>query len=76
MCFQVSTQPIHKMFFIFIHRKLAIKNVIDTYKDLAMFRSYAALSDYVESVVGLDKYREELVEDEAKNRMLVTFFIF
>ncbi|KAL0869339.1 hypothetical protein ABMA27_007596 [Loxostege sticticalis] len=51
-------------------RKLAIKNVIDTYKDLAMFRSYAALSDYVESVVGLDKYREELVEDEAKNRIL------
>ncbi|XP_063831132.1 dynein regulatory complex protein 9-like [Ostrinia nubilalis] len=51
-------------------RKLAINVVIGTYKDLSMHRTYSALHNHVKSIIQLDTYREELEEDEAKNRIL------
>ncbi|XP_022113335.2 dynein regulatory complex protein 9-like [Pieris rapae] len=51
-------------------RKLLVNILCETYLDLSKHRRFYALSDYVTTVTRRRQHSEELIEDEAKNKLL------
>jgi hypothetical protein len=58
---------------LFYYRKFMTTTMIDALKNLTLDRIYTTLKEAVNKFLNFDKHIEFLLEDEAKNHMLVTF---